>query len=85
MYGVELVIIIIGSFGQATIGSGPSLAMLGPLIFWRAFMGVGIGGGYPLSSAIFAEFATVKWRGALMNAVFAMWVQSLCPCLPQLT
>jgi MFS family permease len=65
MYGVELIIIIIGSFDQATTGSGPSLAMLGPLIFWRAFMGVGAGGGHPLSSAISAEFATVKWRGAL--------------------
>ncbi len=72
MYGVELIIIIIGTFGQAIAGSGPSINVIGPLIFWRVFMGVGIGGDYPLSSVITSEFATVKWRGALMNSVFAM-------------
>jgi MFS transporter, PHS family, inorganic phosphate transporter len=72
MYGVELIIIIIGTFGQAISGSGPSVNVIGPLIFWRVFMGVGIGGDYPLSSVITSEFATVKWRGAIMNSVFAM-------------
>jgi PHS family inorganic phosphate transporter-like MFS transporter len=71
MYGVEL-IIIIGTFGQAISGSGPSVYVIGSLIFWRVFMGVGIGGGYPLSSVITSEFATVKWRDALMNSVFAL-------------
>ncbi|TGO15293.1 hypothetical protein BTUL_0042g00640 [Botrytis tulipae] len=33
---------------------------------------VGIGGDYPLSSIITSEFATTKWRGAMMGAVFAM-------------
>jgi PHS family inorganic phosphate transporter-like MFS transporter len=33
---------------------------------------VGIGGDYPLSSVITAEFATTKWRGAMMGSVFAM-------------
>ena len=32
----------------------------------------GIGGDYPLSSIITSEFATTKWRGAMMAAVFAM-------------
>ena len=32
----------------------------------------GIGGDYPLSSIITSEFATTKWRGAMMGAVFAM-------------
>ncbi|ATZ49223.1 hypothetical protein BCIN_04g03990 [Botrytis cinerea B05.10] len=35
-------------------------------------MGIGIGGDYPLSSIITSEFATTKWRGAMMGAVFAM-------------
>jgi len=48
MYGVELIIIIIGTIGQAISGSGPSVNMIGPLIFWRVFMGVGIGWGYPV-------------------------------------
>lgn len=34
--------------------------------------GIGIGGDYPLSSIITSEFATTKWRGAMMGAVFAM-------------
>lgn len=75
MYGIELIIIIAGSFGQAISGSGPGMNLLGPLIFWRVFMGVGVGGDYPLSSVITSEFATVKWRGALMNSVFAMYVK----------
>lgn len=72
MYGIELIIILIGTFGQAISGSGPGIGVLGPIIFWRIFMGIGIGGDYPLSSVITSEFATVKWRGALMNSVFAM-------------
>jgi MFS transporter, PHS family, inorganic phosphate transporter len=32
----------------------------------------GIGGDYPLSSIITSEFATTKWRGAMMGSVFAM-------------
>ena len=75
MYGVELIIIIIGTFGQAISGSGPGINVLGPLIFWRVFIGVGVGRDHPLSSVITAEFATVKWRGALMNSVFAMYVK----------
>lgn len=72
MYGLELIIILIGTFGQSISGAGPGLAVLGPLIFWRVVMGVGVGGDYPLSSIITSEFSTVKWRGALMNSVFAM-------------
>lgn len=72
MYGLELIIILVGTFGQTITGQGPALSFLGPLIFWRVVMGIGVGGDYPLSSVIISEFATVKWRGALMNAVFAM-------------
>ena len=72
MYGLELIIILLGTFGQSISGAGPALSVLGPLIFWRVVMGVGIGGDYPLSSVISSEFSTIKWRGALMNSVFAM-------------
>lgn len=72
MYGLELIIILVGTFGQTLTGFGPGLSFLGPLIFWRVIMGIGVGGDYPLSSVITSEFATVKWRGALMNSVFAM-------------
>lgn len=75
MYGVELMVILTGTVGQALSSNGPSLPILLPVIFWRVVMGIGIGGDYPLSSIITSEFASVKWRGALMNSVFAMSVR----------
>jgi MFS transporter, PHS family, inorganic phosphate transporter len=73
MYGIELIFMIIGSIGQSIAGTGPAVEIVGAIIFWRVVMGVGVGGDYPLSSVITAEFATVRWRGAMMNAVFAMY------------
>ncbi|SAM00324.1 hypothetical protein [Absidia glauca] len=72
MYGVELIIIIIGTIGQALAGNGPGVSFWGIMVFWRVIVGIGIGGDYPLSSVITAEFATTKRRGAMMAAVFAM-------------
>ncbi|KAH6660406.1 major facilitator superfamily domain-containing protein [Truncatella angustata] len=72
MYGIELIIIIFATFGQALASGSPSVNIVGLIIFWRVLMGVGIGGDYPLSSIITSEFATTKWRGAMMAAVFAM-------------
>ncbi|KAK6210451.1 Protein hgh1 [Pestalotiopsis sp. IQ-011] len=72
MYGIELIIIIFATFGQALSSDSPSINIVGIIIFWRVLMGVGIGGDYPLSSIITSEFATTKWRGAMMAAVFAM-------------
>ncbi|KAF7728907.1 Inorganic phosphate transporter pho84 [Apophysomyces ossiformis] len=72
MYGVELIIIIIGTVGQSFAGNGPAVAFWGIIAFWRVILGIGIGGDYPLSSVITAEFATTKRRGAMMAAVFAM-------------
>ena len=72
MYGVELIIIIIGTIGQALAGNGPAASFWGVITFWRIIVGIGIGGDYPLSSVITSEFATTKRRGAMMAAVFAM-------------
>ncbi|KAG0172360.1 hypothetical protein DFQ28_003871 [Apophysomyces sp. BC1034] len=72
MYGIELIIIIIGTVGQSFAGNGPAISFWGIITFWRIILGVGIGGDYPLSSVITAEFATTKRRGAMMAAVFAM-------------
>ncbi|SCO88996.1 phosphate transport protein [Fusarium oxysporum] len=72
MYGLELIIIIFATLAQALSGGSPSTSIIGIIIFWRVIMGVGIGGDYPLSSIITSEFATTKWRGAMMAAVFAM-------------
>ncbi|KAL6898916.1 major facilitator superfamily domain-containing protein [Trichoderma evansii] len=72
MYGLELIVIIFATIGQALTSGSPSCDIIGLIIFWRVIMGVGIGGDYPLSSIITSEFATTKWRGAMMSAVFAM-------------
>jgi len=34
-------------------------------------LGIGIGGDYPNSSVLVSEFATVRWRGAMIGSVFA--------------
>ncbi|KAH8819766.1 putative inorganic phosphate transporter PHO84 [Xylogone sp. PMI_703] len=72
MYGLELILIIFATLAQALSSPSPSISIVGLVIFWRVLMGIGIGGDYPLSSIITSEFATTKWRGAMMNAVFAM-------------
>ncbi|CAO3656509.1 unnamed protein product [Mucor hiemalis] len=72
MYGVELMIIIVGTVGQTLVGNSKAASFWGVITFWRVIIGLGIGGDYPLSSVITAEFATTKHRGAMMSAVFAM-------------
>ncbi|KAK4231423.1 putative inorganic phosphate transporter PHO [Podospora fimiseda] len=72
MYGLELIFVIFATVAQALTSNSPSMNIIGIIIFWRVLMGIGIGGDYPLSSVITSEFATTKWRGAMMGAVFAM-------------
>ncbi|KAL8802642.1 MAG: hypothetical protein Q9223_006912 [Gallowayella weberi] len=72
MYGLELIIIIFATLAQSLSSASPGISVVGLIIFWRVLMGIGIGGDYPLSSIITSEFATTKWRGAMMGAVFAM-------------
>ncbi|KAI5459755.1 major facilitator superfamily domain-containing protein [Mariannaea sp. PMI_226] len=72
MYGVELGIIIGATLCCSLVSSSPSMGSTGLLIFWRIIMGIGIGGDYPLSSVITAEFAPTRWRGAMIAAVFSM-------------
>jgi MFS transporter, PHS family, inorganic phosphate transporter len=72
MYGLELIIIIFATLAQSLSAKSPAITITGVIIFWRVLMGIGIGGDYPLSSIITSEFATTKWRGAMMGAVFAM-------------
>jgi PHS family inorganic phosphate transporter-like MFS transporter len=73
MYGVELMIIMIGTIGSAfSANMAKGLSVYASLGIWRFFMGIGIGGDYPLSAIITSEFAGKKYRGAMMAAVFAM-------------
>ncbi|KAF2760691.1 phosphate permease [Pseudovirgaria hyperparasitica] len=72
MYGLELILIIFATVAQALSSASRAISVVGIIIFWRVLMGIGIGGDYPLSSVITSEFATTKWRGAMMGSVFAM-------------
>lgn len=60
MYGVELGIIIWATFGCAMVAASPGLSSAALMIFWRVIMGIGIGGDFPLSSVITAEYANPK-------------------------
>lgn len=71
IYGVELIIMISATILQCTAGHSHAVNFAAILTFYRIIMGIGIGGDYPLSSIITSEFATTKWRGAIMGAVFA--------------
>ncbi|CEQ42616.1 SPOSA6832_04458 [Sporobolomyces salmonicolor] len=73
MYGFELMIIIVGTLGQAVAGHAPGISIIGVLVMWRFIMGVGIGGDYPLSAVITSEFAATRIRGRMMVATF--WSQ----------
>ncbi|KAN0101456.1 putative inorganic phosphate transporter PHO84 [Hyaloscypha variabilis] len=56
--------------------------VLGQLGFgYLADVGIGIGGDYPLSSIITSEFATTKWRGAMMNAESLLLGTKASTCL----
>lgn len=72
MYGLELILIIFATLAQSLSAHSPACSIVGVLVFWRVLMGIGIGGDYPLSSIITSEFATTRWRGAMMGSVFAM-------------
>ncbi len=55
----------------AAIGSSLSTTLI-ELILWRLLLGIAIGGDYPLSSTIVAEYSNKANRGALVASTFAM-------------
>ncbi|KAF0555070.1 phosphate transporter [Gigaspora margarita] len=65
MYGLELSIMIVATFGSAMSSGSFAITTWASLIFWRFILGIGIG-------VITSEFATVSKRGAMISAVFAM-------------
>ncbi|KAF2741256.1 phosphate permease [Polyplosphaeria fusca] len=72
MYGIELMIIISATLAQSLCGESTAVSIVGVIIFYRVIMGIGVGGDYPLSAVITAEFASTKYRGGTVAAVFAM-------------
>ncbi|EIN06400.1 phosphate transporter [Punctularia strigosozonata HHB-11173 SS5] len=71
MYGYELIVIIVATFGQAMAGGSQAVNVIAALVVWRVFLGVGVGGDYPLTAVITSEFASTRMRGRMMTAVVA--------------
>jgi len=65
-YWITVSILIIGALGSALSNSYVAL------LLWRFLLGIGIGGDYPLSSTIVAEYANKDDRGKLISSTFAM-------------
>lgn len=74
LYGLELVLVIFATLGMAQSSTGryDNMDILKWIIFYRFFLGMGIGAEYPLSAVITAEFASTKYRARMMAAVFFM-------------
>ncbi|XP_048130939.1 probable inorganic phosphate transporter 1-8 [Rhodamnia argentea] len=72
LYGLALMFMMAGSFGSGFSMGTSRGCVLASLGFFRFFLGVGIGGDYPLSATIMSEYANKTMRGAFMAAVFSM-------------
>ncbi len=72
IYAVTLTIMAVASVGSALAEPFLGVSLLVVLAVWRFFVGVGVGGDYPLSATIMSEFANVRSRGRLVASVFAM-------------
>jgi MFS transporter, PHS family, inorganic phosphate transporter len=71
MYGTELIIMIVATLSLTLATTNMSVNIIGVTIFWRVVLGIGIGGDYPNSSVLVSEFSTIRWRGAMMAAMFS--------------
>ncbi|KAJ7473468.1 major facilitator superfamily domain-containing protein [Mycena latifolia] len=72
VYGIEM---MVTTLATVLIISGP--LSLGPDLFtyitvFRAIMGVGIGGDYPMSASVVADRANLRRRGTMVTFIFAM-------------
>lgn len=75
IYGVTLKLMVICSIASGLSFHRSRKSVITTLCFFRFWLGFGIGGDYPLSATIMAEYANKKTRGAFIAAVFAMQVQ----------
>ncbi|MBV9635841.1 MAG: MFS transporter [Methylobacteriaceae bacterium] len=71
IYGYEVLVLAVGAVASA----------LSPDIWWliafRIILGIGIGGDYPVSSTIMAEYAGKRTRGMMVTLVFSMQAAGL--------
>jgi PHS family inorganic phosphate transporter-like MFS transporter len=71
-YGKTIMLMILGSFLSGLSFGSTAGGVMATLCFFRFWLGVGIGGDYPLSATIMSEYANKRTRGSFVAAVFAM-------------
>lgn len=71
IYGYEVLVLAAGAIASAF---SPNIWWL---IVFRIILGIGIGGDYPVSATIMAEYASRKTRGMLVTLVFTMQAAGL--------
>uniref|UniRef100_A0A0D3ATS5 Major facilitator superfamily (MFS) profile domain-containing protein n=2 Tax=Brassica oleracea var. oleracea TaxID=109376 RepID=A0A0D3ATS5_BRAOL len=72
VYGITLIMMVVCSVASGLSFGNNSKGVMTTLCFFRFWLGVGIGGDYPLSATIMSEYANKKTRGGFIAAVFAM-------------
>lgn len=73
IYGVTLILMVVCSLASGfSFSKRTGKSVVTVLCFFRFWLGVSIGGDYPLSATIMSEYANKKTRGAFIAAVFAM-------------
>ncbi|KAI8393465.1 major facilitator superfamily domain-containing protein [Radiomyces spectabilis] len=73
IYGLELMIIILGTINCATSASAiRGVSAIGFLGLWRFILGIGVGGDYPMSATITSEWSSAGRRGMMMALIFSM-------------
>ncbi|KAG5250194.1 phosphate transporter family protein [Salix suchowensis] len=72
VYGISLMLMVFSSIGCGFSFGRTRTCVLVSLGIFRFFLGLGIGGDYPLSATIMSEFANKKTRGAFVAALFSM-------------
>uniref|UniRef100_A0ACD5Y4G2 Uncharacterized protein n=1 Tax=Avena sativa TaxID=4498 RepID=A0ACD5Y4G2_AVESA len=73
IYGYTLILMVVCSLASGfSFSRRTGKSVVTVLCFFRFWLGVSIGGDYPLSATIMSEYANKKTRGAFIAAVFAM-------------
>ncbi|KAF0892428.1 hypothetical protein E2562_015490 [Oryza meyeriana var. granulata] len=73
VYGITLVLMVVSSLASGfSFSKREAKNVVAVLCFFRFWLGVSIGGDYPLSATIMSEYANKRTRGAFIAAVFAM-------------
>ncbi|KAJ4962478.1 hypothetical protein NE237_022417 [Protea cynaroides] len=72
IYGLALALMVASSIGCGFSICRTRKCVLTSMCFFRFWLGVGIGGDYPLSATIMSEFANKVTRGSFIAAVFSM-------------